>query len=370
MKAAVCYEYGKPLVIDDLVLAPPQAGEVKVKIKACAICHSDITYADGGWGGRPPQVFGHEAAGVVMETGPGVHTVKTTDRVLVTLLRSCGHCGICESGRLSICETRFPLDREARMHNGEGTVIKQGLRTGAFAEYTVVDQSQVAVIPEDLPFDVASLLSCGVITGFGAVVNTARLPANASAGVIGCGGVGLNAVQGAAFAGAFPLVAIDVVDSKLETAKAFGATHCINSSAVDARESVDAIVEKYGAGKYGGGKRGLEYVFTAVGNPRAIEQGLALLAPAGTLTIVGMPPTGDLVSFDATDMAGAGQRILGSKMGSTRLRTDIPRLIALYRNGRLKLDELISNRYPLEEINRAIDDVREDKVLRNVIVFE
>ena len=191
MKAAVCYEYGKPLVIDDLDLAPPQAGEVKVKIAACAICHSDITYADGGWGGTPPQVFGHEASGVVAETGPGVHTVKAGDRVLVTLLRSCGHCGSCENGRLNVCETRFPLDREARMHNGEGTRIKQGLRTGAFAEYTVVDQSQVAIIPADLPFDVASLLSCGVITGFGAVVNTARLPANAGTGVIGCGGVGL-----------------------------------------------------------------------------------------------------------------------------------------------------------------------------------
>ena len=360
MKAAVCYEYGKPLVIDDLDLAPPQAGEVKVKIAACAICHSDITYADGGWGGTPPQVFGHEASGVVAETGPGVHTVKAGDRVLVTLLRSCGHCGSCENGRLNVCETRFPLDREARMHNGEGTRIKQGLRTGAFAEYTVVDQSQVAIIPADLPFDVASLLSCGVITGFGAVVNTARLPANAGTGVIGCGGVGLNAVQGAAYAGAFPLVAIDVVDEKLETARAFGATHTINSAKTDARRSVGDIT----------GKRGLEYVFTAVGNPGAIEQGLALLAPAGTLTIVGMPPTGDLVSFDATDMANAGQRILGSKMGSTRLRVDIPRLIALYQSGRLKLDELISNRYPLIEINRAIDDVRRDKVLRNVIVFE
>ena len=360
MKAAVCYEYGKPLVIDDLDLAAPGSGEVKVKIAACAICHSDITYIDGGWGGRPPQVFGHEAAGVVEEAGSGVHDVAVGDRVIVTLLRSCGYCRSCESGRLSICETKFPLDREARIHNGDGTRIKQGLRTGAFAEYTVVDQSQVAAIPDDLPFDVASLLSCGVITGFGAVVNTAKLPANASTAVIGCGGVGLNAVQGAAYSGAAPLVAVDVVDGKLEIAKAFGATHCINSTQVDAREIIDQLTDK----------RGLEYVFTTVGSPKAIEQGLGLLAPGGTLTIVGMPPSGDLVSFDATDMAGAGQRILGSKMGSTRLRTDIPKLIALYRNGRLKLDELISNRYPLEKINHAIDEVKQDKVLRNVIVFE
>lgn len=360
MKAAVCYEFGKPLVIDDIELAAPLAGEVMVRIKACAVCHSDILYADGGWGGKLPQVFGHEAAGSVEATGPGVHTVATGDRVLVTLLRSCGYCGSCENGRLNICETKFPLDREARMHNGEGAIIKQGLRTAAFAEYTVVDQSQVAIIPEELPFATASLLSCGVITGFGAVVNTARVPANAAIGVIGCGGVGLNAVQGAAHAGAHPLVAIDLIDHKLETAEAFGATHCINSAKTDARDAVHKIT----------GKRGLDYVFTAVGNPKAIEQGITLLAPGGTLTIIGMPASGDLVSFDATNMAGAGQRILGSKMGSTRLRVDIPKLIALYQKGRLKLDELISNRYPLIDINRAIDDVRQDKVLRNVIVFE
>ncbi|MDD9856776.1 MAG: zinc-binding dehydrogenase, partial [Gammaproteobacteria bacterium] len=323
------------------------------------ICHSDITYIDGGWGGKLPKVFGHEAAGVVESVGRGVQSVARGDRVLVTLLRSCGRCGACESGRPHICGTRFALDREARMKNADGVTVKQGLRTGAFAEYTVVDASQVAPIPDDLPFDSASLLSCGVITGFGAVVNTAELPANAGAAVIGCGGVGLNAVQGAAWSGAFPLVAIDVVARKLQTARDFGATHAVNAAAEDVRQSVKKIT----AG------RGMEYVFTAAGNPRVIEQGLSLLAPGGTLVIVGMPPTGDLVSFDATALADTGQRILSSKMGSTRLRVDIPRLVALHRNGRLKLEPLISNRHPLAEINRAIDEVRRDEVLRNVIVF-
>ena len=331
MRAAVCYEFGAPLVVDELELAAAQAGEVLVKIGACAVCHSDITYADGGWGGRAPQVFGHEAAGTVTAIGDGVHSVAVGDRVLVTLLRSCGHCGSCEDGRLNICETKFPLDREARMHNRDGVRVKQGLRTGAFAEYTVVDQSQVAPIPDDLPFDVASLLSCGVITGFGAVVNTARLQAGASVGVVGCGGVGLNAVQGAVYAGARSVVAVDVVARKLQTAAAFGATQCVNSAETDAREAV----------KNATGGRGLEYVFTAAGSPAAIQSGLDLLAPGGTLTIVGMPATGDLVAFDATELANAGQRILGSKMGSTRLRIDIPRLINLYQNGKLKLDELI-----------------------------
>lgn len=360
MKAAICYEFGAPLVIDDIELDPPQRGEVKVKIAACAICHSDILYMNGGWGGKLPQVFGHEAAGTVEEVGPDVHSVKVGDRVLLTLLRSCGYCRSCENGHLHVCETTFPLDREQRMHDREGVNIKQGLRSAAFAEYSVVDQSQLAVIPEDLPFDVASLLSCGVITGFGAVVNTAAMPANSSAAVIGCGGVGLNTVQGAAYCGAFPLLAVDVVDQKLKAAKAFGATHCVNSAKSDAREMVDEITDG----------RGIDYVFTTVGNPKAIQQGIELLTTTGTLTIVGMPPTGDLVSFDATNFASSSQRILGSKMGSTRLRVDIPKLIALYQNGRLKLDELISNRYPLEKINQAIEDVKKDSVLRNVIVFD
>ncbi len=358
MKAAVCYEFGKPLVVDDIDIAPPQAGEVQVKIAACAICHSDIIYADGGWGGRPPQVFGHEAAGTVVEVGGGVRGIAAGSRVLVTLLRSCGHCCSCESGRANICQTPFAVDREPRLRNADGVKIRSGLRTGAFAEYAVVEQSQVVEIPASLPFDVASLLSCGVITGFGAVVNTARMPATASAGVIGCGGVGLNAVQGAAHCGAYPLLAVDVVASKLATALRFGASHA--ALAAEARAQVDEIT----AG------RGLDYVFTAAGNPKAIEQGLELLAPAGTLTIVGMPASGDVARFDATALADTEQRILTSKMGSTRLRVDIPKLIALYQNGRLKLDELISNRYPIEQINHAIDQVRQDKVLRNVIVFD
>lgn len=361
MKAAVCYEFGKPLVVDDLDIEMPRAGEVMVRIAACAVCHSDITYIDGGWGGRLPKVFGHEAAGVVEEVGRGVDSVKRGDRVLVTLLRACGRCGVCMSGRPNICATKFPLDREARMKNANGVTVKQGLRTGAFAEYALLDPSQLAPIPDDLPFDAASLLSCGVITGFGAVVNTAKLPAGASAAVIGCGGVGLNAVQGAAFAGAHPLVAVDVIARKLQTAKEFGATHAIDGAQVG--DNLRAAVADTT------GQRGMEFVFTAAGNPRVIEQGLTLLAPGGTLVIVGMPPTGDLVSFDATALADTGQRIISSKMGSTRLGADIPKLLALHRAGRLKLDELISNRHPLADINRAIDEVRRDEVLRNVIVF-
>ena len=197
MKAAVCREHGKPLVIETIELDAPQAGEVKIKLAACAICHSDIIFMDGGWGGEVPAVYGHEAAGVVDVIGPGVTAVKPGDHVVVTLIRSCGHCFYCARGDQHICETRFPLDANSPLHDKNGEDIVHGLRTGAFAEYVVVEQSQIVPIPEEISFECASLLACGVITGLGAVVNTARVPAGSTVVVIGTGGVGLNSVQGA-----------------------------------------------------------------------------------------------------------------------------------------------------------------------------
>ena len=359
MKAAVCREFGRPLHIEELTLASPEEGEVKVKLAACAICNSDITYMDGGWGGSLPMVFGHEAAGIVEEVGPGVASIAIGDRVLVTLIRSCGHCPDCENGEPYVCGSSFPIDTDGRLATRDGKKVVQALKTGAFAEAVVVDQSQLVVIPASVPLDVASLLSCGVITGLGAVVNTAKVDYGSSVVVIGCGGVGLNAVQGAALVTAYPIIALDLVESKLKAALDFGATHIINPLANDAGEKVKELTKG----------RGADYVFVAAGSPKAFEQGLDLLAPSGTLVIVGMPPTGQKIAVEAGNIAGAGQKIIGSKMGSTRLRIDIPKLVKLYENGRLKLDELITGRYPLERINEAIDEVRADKALRNVIVF-
>ena len=360
MKAAICREFNKPLHIEELTLAPPEEGEVRVKLAACAICHSDITYMDGGWGGTLPMVLGHEAAGVVVETGTGVHDIKIGDHVLVTLIRSCGHCADCENGKPYICSTPFPIDTNSRLTSVQGEKVGQGLRTGAFAEEVVVDQSQLVSLPKDLPLDAASLLSCGVITGLGAVVNTAEVDYGSSVVVIGCGGVGLNAVQGAALVNAAPIIALDLVEEKLVAARNFGATHTVDPRANNATEQVHALTHG----------RGADYVFVAAGSPKAFEQGLDLLAPSGTLVIVGMPPTGQKIAVEAGNIAGAAQKILGSKMGSTRLRIDIPKLVALYEAGRLKLDELITGRYPLDQINEAIDEVRADKALRNVIIFE
>ena len=359
MKAAICYEFGKPLVIEEIEIDPPRAGEVKVRLAACAICHSDIHYMEGAWGGDLPTVFGHEGAGVVEEVGPDVASVAPGDHVVVTLIRSCGDCFYCARAEPSMCETRFPLDGESRLHGKDGQTVGQGLRTGAFAEHVVVDESQIVSIPKDISLDSASLLACGVITGLGAVVNTARVPAGSSVVVIGTGGVGLNSIQGAALSGAQPVIAMDLSDDKLEAAKAFGATHGVNPAAEDARATIKSLT----------GGRGADYVFVTVGSVKAIEQGLRLLRRVGTLVIVGMPASGEMIGIEAVGFADRGQRIIGSKMGSTRLRVDVPKLVAHYRQGRLKLDELITARYPLEEINEAIASVKRGEALRNVIVF-
>jgi len=360
MKAAVCRKFGAPLAIEEVELAPPASGELKVRIKACAICHSDIHYAEGAWGGELPAVYGHEAAGVVAELGEGVHGVKVGDSVVVTLVRSCGRCSCCAQGYYGSCETRFPLDAESPLRcAADGTKISHGLRTAAFAEYALVDASQVVAIPSDLPHDRAALLACGVITGFGAVVNTAKVPAGANVVVIGTGGVGLNSVQGAALAGARTVVAVDVSDAKLKTARNFGATHAFNPAKVDLRKRVKALTDR----------RGADFVFVTVGSKEAADQAYRLLARGGAAVLVGMPALGVKSEFDVLTLADNSQRILGSKMGSSNIQLDIPKLIDLYAQRRLKLDELITAHYPLEEINQAIASLARGEALRNVIVF-
>ncbi len=359
MKAAICYEFGKPLVVEEITLDPPQRGEVKVKLAACAICHSDIHYAEGVWGGTLPVVFGHEASGIVEEVGDQVTMVQPGDHVVVSLLRSCGHCFFCDQGELHLCEGNFPIDEQGRLHTKDGQALGHGLRTGAFAEYVVVDQSQAVSIPKEIPLDSASLLACGVVTGLGAVTNTAKIPQGSNVVIIGTGGVGLNSVQGAALAGANKIIALDLVDSKLEAARDFGATHTVNPKNEDATAAIQALTDG----------RGADYVFVTVGSPRAIEQSVSYLRKAGTLVIVGMPPDGAMSEIEGGEFANRGQRMLGSKMGSTRLQVDVPRLVELYQQGRLKLDELITKRYSLEEINEAIEAVNRGEALRNVIIF-
>ena len=359
MRAAVCYEFGQPLVVEEIEIDPPQLGEVRVRVMACGICHSDLHRLRGERGGALPIVAGHEAAGIVEELGPGVSGVAVGDRVIVSLLRSCGRCFYCQSGSPNHCEGVFALANETRLHTRDGVPIVQGVNVGAFAEQVVVDQSQLVTVPDDVPLESVALLACGVITGFGAVVNTANVPAGSSVVVIGTGGVGMNAIQGARLSGAYPIVAVDVLDGKLEDARGFGATHGVNATRSDAAEAVRAI----------SGARGADYVFVTVGSAQAAELGLRLVRDEGTLVLVGMPPTGVDLPLPVFETVYRSVRILGSKMGGTRLSVDVPRLLDLYQAGQLQLDELITERYPLERINEAIASVERGEALRHVIMM-
>jgi S-(hydroxymethyl)glutathione dehydrogenase / alcohol dehydrogenase len=359
MLAAVCRAFAQPLVIEEVDLAPPGPGEVEVALAACAICHSDLHFIEGAWGGTLPAVYGHEAAGKVVGLGEGVLDLTLGDHVVVTLIRSCKHCYYCGRGEETACDHAFPLAARTPLVDRAGRGLQQGMGTAAFAERVVVDRSQLVAIEKDVPFAAAALLACGVITGVGAVTNTAAVPQGSSVVVIGAGGVGLNTVQGARLAGAAPIIAIDLVAEKRATALAFGATDALDPLSLSPADAVRGLT----------GGRGADYVFVTVGSKPAIEQGIGLLRRGGSLVIVGMPASGVTIDLDPTSLAAAGQRVIGSKMGSSRIATDIPRLVEQYRQGQLRLDELVSGRYPLAAINEAIADVRRGTALRNVIVF-
>ncbi|WP_368856626.1 Zn-dependent alcohol dehydrogenase [Chelativorans sp. ZYF759] len=360
IKAAVCRAFGQPLVVEELVLDEPAPNEVMVDVKACAICHSDIFFAEGAWGGDLPAVYGHEAAGIVSAVGPGVEDVAPGDHVVVTLIRFCGGCHYCRRGQAITCEEVFARDAAGPLKRADGGAVVQAMHTGAFAEKALVHVSQVVKIPADMAFPVASLLACGVITGFGAVTNTARVAEGDTAAVIGCGGVGLNSIQGARISGARAIVALDIDDAKLEAARHFGATHAFNPMRDDAAAEIMKITEG----------RGIDHAFVTVGAKAAFDGAFAWMGRFGQMVVVGMPPSGVMAEYDPGTMAAWNQRIVGSKMGESTIATDIPMLVALYREGRLKLDELVTRTYRLGEINEAIADVKAGRALRNVIVFD
>lgn len=357
IKAAVCRTHGQPLQIETVNLRAPAMGEVEVTLKACAICHSDISYADGAWGGDLPAIYGHEAAGHVTSVGDGVRGLAVGDTVVVTLIRSCGTCPSCGSGAPVICQT--PGQADAVVTDADGAPIAQAMNAGAFAERVVVDQSQIVKLTSDISMEAASLLACGVITGVGAVVNAAKLRAGQDVVVIGAGGVGLNAIQGARIAGARRIVAVDMSADKLTIAREFGATDTVLATGKTPWRDAKAAMG-----------RGADAVLVTVGAAPVYDQAPRYLAYGGKVIMVGMPATGAVSHYEAANFAAVGQSMVGSKMGDVVIQRDIPWMVDLYDQGRLKLDELISGRWSLDQINDAIADTKTGSAKRNVIVFD
>lgn len=358
IRAAVCREFGAPLVIENIRLADPGHGEVEVTLDAVAICHSDISYAKGAWGGHLPAVYGHEAAGVVTGLGAGVSGFEPGDTVIVTLIRACGTCPNCAGGKPTICET--PTDGvKGPITTADGAPLLQAMACGAFAEKVVVHHSQIVKIPADMSREAACLLSCGVITGVGAVVNAAGLRPGQDVVVIGAGGVGLNAIQGARIAGARRIVAVDMTEEKLGIARDFGATHGVLATGPKPWRAAQKAL----------GGRGADAVLVTVGAIQAYDDAPKYLGWGGKAIMIGMPHAEANSTYNPMNMSYQGQGLIGSKMGDTVIQRDIPWMIDLYQQGRLKLDELISGRWSLDQINEAIADTGTGSAKRNVIVF-
>jgi Zn-dependent alcohol dehydrogenase len=363
MRASVLFEQGSPLRIEELDLEAPREGEVLVRMTASGVCHSCLHAADGSWKGVPvPIVLGDEGAGVVEALGPGVRELEVGDHVILSWAPTCGRCHYCVIGRPNLCERRLPgrgllLDGTTRM-SLRGRPVHHYGHVATYASSTVVAESCAIRIDRDMPLDRAALIGCSVMTGVGAVINTAAVPAGASMAVFGVGGVGLNVVQGGAMVAAHPMIAVDVKTTKLDHARALGATHAVDASREDPVASIKAITG-----------RGADYTFVAVGDARAMSQACEVLAPGGTCVLIGVPATGATVPLDPR-LVVTGERVVrGSSYGSARTREDLPRLVTLYRAGKLRIDELITRRYALEEANEAFRALASGELARGLIMF-
>ncbi|ARU04265.1 alcohol dehydrogenase [Comamonas serinivorans] len=359
MKAAVLEQFDAPLAIRDVDVAQPGANEVLVRTAAVGLCHSDLHMMQGLRDVPLPMVLGHEVAGVVEAVGSQVTGLKPGDHVVGCLSVFCGHCPVCVSGRQVLCanpEVKMAPGVAKRLSMG-GKPVAQNYNLSGFAEKILVHPNALVKVRPEIPLDRAALLGCAVITGTGAVFRSARVEPGATVAVVGCGGVGLAAINGAAIAGAARIIAIDLLADKLTLAQTFGATDVIDASQVDPVSAVKALT--------GGG---VEYAFECIGNKTATEQCWAMLTPGGTATVIGLFRPQVKVELPGTEFI-TEKRLQGSLMGSNRLTQDIPRLVELYLQGKLKLDELISQRIPLEAINEGFDAMKAGTVARSVVVF-
>jgi S-(hydroxymethyl)glutathione dehydrogenase/alcohol dehydrogenase len=360
MKAAVFHGAHQPLTIEDVDIDKPKAREIVVKTVASGVCHSDLHFVDGFYGHPAPAVLGHEAAGIVEDVGELVTYVKPGDHVIACLSVFCGHCDQCLSGHPSLCsnpETKRAPNESPRLSQ-KGEIVHQFINISSYAEKMLLHENAVVKIRDDMPLDRAALIGCGVTTGVGAVLNTARIEAGSSVAVFGAGGVGLAAIQGARIGGARMIIAVDISENKLATAKELGATHIVDASSHD---PVQAIRDMTGGG--------VDYSFEAIGLKVAAEQAFNCLRSGGTATVIGMIPVGQKVELDGFQFLSE-KKIQGSTMGSNRFRIDMPRYIDFYLQGRLKLDEMITRRGKLEDVNEAFRAMKAGEVARSVLMFD
>jgi S-(hydroxymethyl)glutathione dehydrogenase / alcohol dehydrogenase len=363
-EAAVLWEPGR-LEILEVELGPPQAGEVLVRIAACGVCASDLHVVDGELPEPMPLVLGHEAAGVVVETGPRVESLSPGDHVVLALVPSCGECAECRRGRPNFCELGARMAVDGTLADGTSRLSLNGTRLhhfnsiSSFADHAVVPESAAVKIRDDATLDAVALIGCSVLTGFGAVRNTAGVEEGATVAVWGCGGVGANVVQGARLAGASQIVAVDTRPEKLELARSLGATDTVH--ATEEADVVEAVRDLTGGGP--------DYAFEAIGSERAIQQAWLSARAGGTVVVVGMMPRGSTLTLDPWPFISE-KTLKGSFLGSARIHEDVPRLVDLYRAGELELDGLVSRRLPLSELPDAFDRLRAGDAVRQVVVFD
>jgi S-(hydroxymethyl)glutathione dehydrogenase/alcohol dehydrogenase len=371
MKAAVCYEIGKPLQVEEVTLDKPKNNEVLIKLVACGTCHSDLHFMKGDMPMPTPVVVGHEGAGIVEKVGPGVTTLKRGDHVILMVGFSCGKCSFCAGGHPTLCVENLPIQMTATLPGGEKRLHKgdQELHhlfgLACFAEYTVVHERSAVKVREDAPLDVVCILGCGTSTGIGAVLNTAGLRAGESIAIYGCGGVGLGAVMAAKLAGAGMTIAVDKVDRKLKMAKELGADYVINASQENPQERIASLTGKDVLTPL---QAGADYALECIGNADVMMQAFASIRIGGKCVVMGMAPLGAMLNIAPWEF-NLGKTITGSTQGDIKPLVDVPRYIDLYMNGKLPLDKLISKSYRLDQINEAYGALERGEIIRGVVRF-
>lgn len=365
-RAAVCNAIDTPLEIVDLELQAPKANEVKVRLGASGVCHSDLSVRNGTLLAPLPAVLGHEGAGVIEEVGEGVQHLQPGDHVVISWIPQCRDCYFCQGGQGHLCDVGLPTIATGSLLDGtprfqrEGQPVLQMSASGTFTESTVVPAMSAVKIDKDIPLTAAALIGCGVLTGFGAATNTARIRPGDTVAIIGCGGVGLNTVQGAKYAGAERIIAVDMVDSKLELARKFGATDTVNGSAGDPVSQVMSLTQQ----------RGADVAFEVIGLGPTIDQTINMTRRGGQAILVGVPKMDVMVTLPAfLGVVLQEKTIKGCWYGSSNVHSDVPKLARLYKEGKLMLDELISREIELEGVNDAFEAMKTGEIARSVIVY-